>query len=222
MSEYFRLRPEELSGVLEGAGRSLFLVDFDETLWLRNSTEEFLSQARPAFVAATLLRMLDLARPWRVLFGRRRGQHFKDWMRVSAILVLMPWSYLGWRRIARRIGAQFANAPLEDLILAHRAERVVIVSNGFRILIAPLASGLRVREAELIAAPITHGGFWRAKGKKRAAEERLSGPALDSAVFVTDHEDDAELLGRVGTGVLCVWPEARYERAFARDSGEGV
>lgn len=220
MPGFFKLTPDELSATLDKAGRSLLLVDFDETLWMRNSTEMFLSQARPAFLAAAVLRVLDLSRPWRVLFGRRRGRHFRDWFRVSAVLILMPWSYLGWRRMAPRIGAEFANARLENLILGHAAKRVVIVSNGFRILIAPLTVSMRLAEAELIAAPITHGGFWRARGKTRAAEDRLPGNMLDDAVFITDHEDDSELLARVGTGVLCVWPDARYERAFARTKSE--
>lgn len=215
MNGVLQIDSNELNGVLEEADGDLLLVDFDETLWLRNSTEEFLSRARPAPMAAFVLRALAVCRPWRVVFGRRDGRHYRDWLRVGAVLVLMPWTYIAWRRAARNIGSKFVNERLENLIQKHRAGRVVIVSNGFRALIAPLTKGLRLKGVELIAAPLAYGGFWRARGKVRAAEDRLSASALDRAVFITDHENDADLLARVGTGVLCVWPDAVYKEAFA-------
>ncbi|NNK78012.1 MAG: haloacid dehalogenase-like hydrolase, partial [Litoreibacter sp.] len=204
MGDFFRITPDKLDATLNAVVPTLLLVDFDETLWLRNSTEEFLGRARPAFLAAALLRALDFLRPWRVFFGRRRARHFRDWLRVLSVMILMPWSYLNWRRIAPRIAPEYANEKLQALIREHGAERVVVVSNGFRPLITPLLNGLELKNATLIAAPITHGGFWRYRGKTRATEGQLAGEALDQAVFITDHEDDAELLRRVGTGVLCV------------------
>ncbi|MFY0691622.1 MAG: haloacid dehalogenase-like hydrolase [Paracoccaceae bacterium] len=220
MGDFFRITPDKLDATVGTVAPALLLVDFDETLWLRNSTEEFLGRARPAILAAGLLRLLDLLRPWRVIFGRRRARHFRDWLRVLTVLLLMPWSYLAWRRSAPQIGREFVNQTLMDLIRAQNAGRVVIVSNGFRPLIRPLLAGLELENATLIAAPITHGGFWRYRGKTRATEARLAGAVLDNAIFITDHEDDAELLRRVGTGVLCVWPEAIYEPAFSRKRGD--
>src|SRR5690606_33225978 len=41
------------------------VVDLDETLYLHNSTEEFIGLAVPGLIAAYVLRLLDLARPWR-------------------------------------------------------------------------------------------------------------------------------------------------------------
>ena len=41
------------------------LLDFDETLYLRNSTEDFIDCARPAVLALLVLRLLDFIRPWR-------------------------------------------------------------------------------------------------------------------------------------------------------------
>ena len=41
------------------------LVDLDETLYLRNSTEDFISSAWPGPLAFLLIKVLDLLRPWR-------------------------------------------------------------------------------------------------------------------------------------------------------------
>src|SRR5271156_3775766 len=45
------------------------LIDLDETLYLRNSTEDFIDCARPALLALLLLRMFDILEPWRLTGG---------------------------------------------------------------------------------------------------------------------------------------------------------
>jgi len=40
------------------------LVDVDETLYLRNSTEDFIDCAWPGLLALLLLRVLDVLKPW--------------------------------------------------------------------------------------------------------------------------------------------------------------
>ena len=47
------------------------LVDLDETLYLRNSTEDFIDCARPGLLALMLLRLLDLVGPWRMIGGEQ-------------------------------------------------------------------------------------------------------------------------------------------------------
>ncbi|MEM9780521.1 MAG: hypothetical protein AAF813_11410, partial [Pseudomonadota bacterium] len=56
----------------------------------------------------------------------------------------------------------------------------------------------------------------RKTGKRALAEARLPAEALDRAILITDHSDDADLLNRVGTGLLCKWPHARYRPAFRK------
>src|ERR1700735_4139967 len=67
------------------------LVDLDETLYLRNSTEDFIDCARPGLLALLLLRVLDVLAPWR-LTG---GIDTRDTWRVCAISALLPWTR--WR-----------------------------------------------------------------------------------------------------------------------------
>ena len=61
------------------------LVDLDETLYLRNSTEDFIDCARPGLLALLLLRVLEVLKPWR-LTG---GIDTRDTWRICAIVDLL-------------------------------------------------------------------------------------------------------------------------------------
>src|SRR4051812_50155212 len=69
------------------------LLDLDETLYLRNSTEDFIDCARPGLLALLLLRVLDVVKPWR-LTG---GINTRDTWRVCALLAFFPRARRGWR-----------------------------------------------------------------------------------------------------------------------------
>ena len=60
--------PEDALATIRAHGGPV-LVDLDETLYLRNSTEDFLDCARPGLIALILLRLLDALRPWRLSGG---------------------------------------------------------------------------------------------------------------------------------------------------------
>ena len=64
------------------------LVDLDETLYLRNSTEDFISCAWPGLLALLVLKVLDLLKPWRLTGGTET----RDTWRVRAISVFLPWT----------------------------------------------------------------------------------------------------------------------------------
>src|SRR5689334_17933938 len=70
------------------------LVDLDETLYLRNSTEDYLDSVRPRVLAALLLRLLDILQPWRW----SGGEVTRDVWRVRLIRFLFPWVHVQWRR----------------------------------------------------------------------------------------------------------------------------
>lgn len=209
-------KPEQLAGHMASAKDKLLIVDFDETLWLRNSTEVFLAHARPAPLAATILRGLDLLRPWRIVGGRQNARDYRDWMRVMAVTVLLPGSLRRWRRIAPSLGRTYANTALETLMTASNPARTAIVSNGYSAIIGPLLACYPGPRPQLVAASIWSGWKWRRAGKLANTQAVFSSALLDEATVVTDHEDDAQLLERVENGLLCVWPDARYEKAFAK------
>src|SRR5271167_3617126 len=72
--------------------RGPVLVDLDETLYLRNSTEDFIDTARPAILALLLMRLLDVVLPWRWTGGERT----RDLWRVRCIMLLLPWTRAAW------------------------------------------------------------------------------------------------------------------------------
>ena len=215
-SDYETIAPAGLTDAMAQAEGKLLIIDFDETLWLRNSTESYLAHARPAPMARTILRVLDILRPWRVIGGRQRARDYRDWIRVLTVTVLMPWSLRRWRRIAPELGRTFANTALEQLKTASQPERTVIVSNGYAAIIGPLLDRYPGPKPQLVAASLLYGWKWRRDGKLANTEAVFDPALLDNATLVTDHSDAAGLLARVKNGLLCVWPDARYEKAFAK------
>src|SRR5260370_19459221 len=75
------------------AHRGPLIVDLDETLYLRNSTEDFIDCAWPGLLALLLLRVLDVLKPWRLTGGSdTRG----TW-RVRATSIFFPSTRWRWR-----------------------------------------------------------------------------------------------------------------------------
>jgi hypothetical protein len=95
----FDATPEQALSAIDDH-RGAVLVDLDETLYLRNSTQDFIGSAWPQPLAFLLIRLLDLLKPWRFTGGVQT----RDVWRVAAISILMPWSLLAWSRTARKLG----------------------------------------------------------------------------------------------------------------------
>lgn len=208
--DYKTVNPDELGDLLPAKPGSIILVDFDETLWLRNSTEEFLKSVRPRMLAHAILKSLALLRPWRLVPDRASRPHCKDWMRVIAIAVCLPWSLVIWRRKAARLGPVHANRELMNLLRARESSSVFVITLGFRPVVAPLLSAVAGKDFNLIAAPLPTGMIWRSRGKHAAARARLTAGQLSGATAITDSAADVDLLCAVGNGLLCKWPGARY------------
>ena len=90
------------------------LVDLDETLYLRNSTEDFVDCARPAVLALLLLRVIDVLKPWR-LTG---GINTRDSWRVCTISTLFPWTAWRWRVKASIFGERYLNQELKEALVS--------------------------------------------------------------------------------------------------------
>jgi len=192
------------------------ILDFDETYWLRNSTEMFLSGVRPAWLAAFVLRLIEVLRPWRFLPGYDKDHVWRDWSRVNIVILLFPWSLAAWRRRAVALGPRWLNPTLAQLVERVPTDRRWIVSNGFRPIVAPLVDALPASaRLELLASPLLRGFAWRRRGKRAIVEDALGAATLAKAVVVTDNDEDAELLAAAGHPVHHKWPGARYEPAHA-------
>jgi hypothetical protein len=201
----------------------LVIIDLDETLWLRNSTEAFLDQARPRLVIASVLTLIDALRPWR-LAGADAVTAFvwRDWLRVVLTLILTPWNYRRWRRLAPQLAWSMRNQELLALLKHHDrgrrdCGRLVVASYGFRPLVEPLVRGL-LPGVPVVAASLLCGWRDRAAGKWAMLRENFDLATLARALFLTDHaEHDADVLSQVARPMVVRWPKARFEPAGAWD-----
>ena len=217
MSTTMEVSPSDLSNALECvAADDLLVVDFDETLFLRNSTELFLDSARPAVLAAIVGRLIDFLKPWRLCARYRDGFAVADWLRVLCIVCLMPWIVWRWQKLAPQLARTYLNPELATLLAKGRFKRIVVASHGFAFIIAPLLRAMPI-DAELVASPFWSGFLARARGKRLVLEQRYGASAVSGATVITDHaHHDADILAIAAIPLVVVWPEARYERAFAR------
>lgn len=198
------------------------IVDLDETLWLRNSTEAFLDHARPRFLVATLLTLIDALRPWRLIGpGVDAAFVWRDWWRVTLTLALTPWNYWRWRRHAPKLAWKWRNPRLLALLDRHdrgrrAGGRLVVASLGFGPIVRPLMQGL-LADVPVVAASLARGARDRAAGKWALLGARLELAALRRALFITDHAGhDGDVLRQVARPVVVRWPEARFEPACTR------
>lgn len=179
-------------------------VDFDETLYLHNSTEDFLNLATPGLAAAILLKCLDIIAPWRLTGGGAT----RDIFRLAVIRFLFPWTILRWRALCRRQAAQRTNAPLWRAL---HGKSVIVASNGFSALIRPMLDAMGGADIPLIAC----GLF--APHQRRAGKASAIGPAaLAPAMLITDSTEDAAALALCARPMLIQWRAARFHRALAR------
>ncbi|MCW3796571.1 haloacid dehalogenase-like hydrolase [Sphingomonas sp. BN140010] len=189
------------------------ILDFDETLWLRNSTEEFLASVRPRWLAAMVLQVLGFIKPWRLL---RSGEHYRDWMRVVAVLIVAPWSLWRWRREAARLGPRYLNRSLLEAVRRQHRKSVGVITFGFREIVRPLMDAID-RDLPLTeSCSLRHGARLRIRGKAAGLREDIGAERLRRALVVTDSAVDRDLLEASDKGFLVQWPDAHYKQAGLR------
>ncbi len=185
------------------------LIDLDETLYLRNSTEDFIDLAKPGLLAMLFLRFMDILKPWR-LSG---GDDTRDVWRVQAIRLLFPWTKARWLAAVPALAAAHVNTDLM-LALKRRTTLPVIMTVGFTPIVTPLLAALGLADAQIISCRCTTT-LDRRRGKLAAALATLGEATVRRALLVTDSLNDLSLLRACGRGALTQWPAARYRPAFA-------
>ncbi len=189
--------------------RGPVLVDLDETLYLRNSTEDFIDLARPALLAFLLLRVVEILKPWR-LTG---GIDTRDVWRVRIVCLLFPGTVRRWQTEVDRLAAHHVNEELMQA-LRHRGSPPIVVTLGFTPVVVPLVRALGLPHVRVISCRSSTFAD-RRRGKLELAREALGDAHLRNSMLITDSEDDRALLDTCAVGALVRWPEARYRRAHA-------
>lgn len=189
------------------------LIDLDETLYLRNSTEDYLDCARPALLAVLLIQALDWLKPWRWTGGAAS----RDAWRLHLVRVLLPRTTRRWRRSLALRAARHGNRPLIEA-LRNRHKPVVIVTLGFRSVVTPLVAALGFGASTIVA--VRDSGFAascedRRRGKRPLVADALGEDTVRNSLVLTDSLDDLPLLAACAVPLRTRWPAARYRRALA-------
>lgn len=189
--------------------RGPILLDLDETLYLRNSTEDFIDSARPRLPALLLMRMLDLVKPWRTT----GGEVTRDVWRVRLISMCFPWTANLWKNRVAGLATHFTNLRLMAA-LGTPGATPIITTVGFDTIVAPLVAALGLPQARIVAARL-----WtfadRRDGKLHLAVGALGDDTVRSALVLTDSAQDLPLLDACARPLRAVWPEARHQNALS-------
>ena len=189
------------------------IVDFDETLFLRNSTEEYLNTLQPRVIGAVFLGLLDYLKPWNWLQGSFKGEISRDWLRVVISTLLFPWTLFLWYWRAQQLAHLQGNTDLLQAIAKNVSSRVIVATKGFAFIVSPLLKHLslpRNTRNNLIACRFWKGIVDRQVDKKERVIAALGADTVKRAIVVTDSTDDASLLSAVAKPCLVVWPKAKY------------
>ncbi len=190
------------------------LVDFDETLLLRNSTEEYLDTLQPKAIGVAFLSGLDFLKPWNWLPGQLQGEISRDWVRVLLSTILFPWTLLIWPWRAKKLAQTQQNQILVQSLSNNPNLNVLVTTDGFRPIVAPILRHIQIEAAELHACRLWLGVVDRLRGKFNRLNDALGAEKVANSIVVTDSLNDIELLQAASHPFLIQWPQAQYIQAM--------
>jgi hypothetical protein len=190
------------------------IIDFDETLLLRNSTAEYINSLRPRLLGFILIMLLKVIRPWYWLPGSFRGHQTKDWYLVTISTILLPWTLFFWRQKAQKLAEEYSNTEIIEAVNSNTDAPVIVASLGFNFIITPILQHIPMRWDSLVGCRFWSGASERQQGKLLMMQKVLSSSAINSAVLVTDSEDDLDLLQVVKQPCFVLWSAAKYVDPF--------
>jgi phosphoserine phosphatase len=200
--------PEAAIGAIR-AHHGPILLDLDETLYLRNSTEDFIDSARPRLLALLLMRLLDVVRPWRWT----GGEVTRDVWRVRLISMCFPRTGAHWKSRVATLATGFTNLRLMA-VLGDPGRAPIIATAGFHPIVAPLVAALGLPRSRIVATRVWTFADRRA-GKLHLAISALGDDTVRRALVLTDSAQDLTLLDACARPLRTVWPEAHYRRALS-------
>ena len=189
------------------------ILDFDETLLLRNSTAEYINSLRPRLLGFVLVKFLDVIKPWAWLPCPYRGHKVRDWFLVVIPTILLPWTLLFWQQKAKQLAAEYSNTELIAAVNSNAQATIIVASLGFKFIIDPILKYLPIKYDLLVSCR-----FWRAGdrnlGKLLMMQEVLPLSQVKSSILITDSQDDLPLLQVVEQPCFVIWSLAKYTIPF--------
>lgn len=207
--ENYIMSIEETVSLIETASYNTpIIVDFDETLLLSNSTQEYLNALYPRVFGVALLALLNYVQPWNWLPRKFHGEVSRDWLRVVIATILFPWTPIIWQWRAKQLARLYQNAKLIEAITKTKG-RIIIATLGFDSIVRPLIKHLPLPISGLITCRFWQGVVDRSVGKHVLVESRLGTKAVANAIAVTDSSNDFPLLSLVAKPCLIIWPKTK-------------
>ena len=203
-------KSETIGLILNAAQNTPIVLDFDETLFLRNSTSEYLNALRPRLIASLLIKTISFFKPWSWLPKPFKGNKIRDWFLVFVPTILLPWTIFIWRIKAKKLAKDYSNNQLTEAVEKNSISPVIIATLGFNFIINPILQHMPIRKNMIIGCRFWRGAEDRGKGKLLMVREALSEQLIKSAIVVTDSYDDLPLLKAVEKPCLVVWSLAKY------------
>ncbi|MEL6580912.1 MAG: hypothetical protein AAFQ14_14275 [Cyanobacteria bacterium J06621_12] len=203
-----------LKAIANATSAQPIILDFDETLLLRNSTAEYINSFRPRIVGFLLIILLKIIRPWRWLPGSLGGDKTRDWFLVTVPTIFLPWTLLFWRKKAEKLATKYSNTQIVAAIASNSEAPVIVASLGFNLIIEPILKHIPLRCDRLVGCRFWRGAGDRHQGKLLMMQKVLSESEIKSAILVTDSQDDLALLQVVKQPCLVLWSQARYVEPF--------
>lgn len=205
------INKSETIRLIEAADKNTSIIlDFDETLLLRNSTAEYLNNLRPRLIGLLLIKFLSFIKPWAWLPKPFRGIQARDWFLVVIPTILLPWTFLLWQKKAKKLAQNHGNSELIMAVQENNQSPIIIATLGFNFIVNSILKHLSIRFDLLISCRFWQGAEDRNKGKLLMIQEKLSASSIKSAILVTDSSDDLPLLKIVAKPSLIVWSLAKY------------
>jgi hypothetical protein len=212
-NETYRLSSEQLFETIEQTDKDTpIVVDFDETLWLRNSTEFFLASLKPSLWVSLVLQIIGLLKPWKIL-NRTDSSAYRDLYRIKCVLFFIPSAVKQWEKIAAVMGPELVNQALYDQLVRHGTDHVYVASYGFDFIIKPLLNAIDPALNLVVSSTLTHSAELKLEGKASAVKKIIGADALQNAIAITDSMVDIDLLESCRVGALVVWSKAVYTQA---------
>ena len=201
---------EVINYIREASKDTPIIVDFDETLFLRNSTAEYLNSLQPRLIGLILLRAITFIQPWKLLIKTNNSAKVRDWFLVFLTTLLMPWNLILWQNKARQMAKQYNNYELTKEFNQNPNAEIIIASLGFNFIIYPILRWMPVNYTHLIGCRFWQGLKDRQKNKFTMVREYIDLDRIASSILITDSLDDLPLLKKVAKPFLIVWSEAKY------------
>jgi hypothetical protein len=201
---------EVINSIREATQNTPIIVDFDETLFLRNSTAEYLNSLQPRLIGLLLIRAITFIQPWKLFTNKTESAKARDWFLVFLTTLLMPWNLIFWQNKACHMAKEYNNSKLTKEFNQNTNADIIVASLGFNFIILPILRCMPVKYTKLIGCRFWQGLKDRQKNKLTMVQEFIDLDRIASSILITDSLDDLPLLNKVAKPFLILWSEAKY------------